>query len=64
MDILKRVLFSIISALGFTISIIGLMIAMPTIIEWLNSVDGRIQLGVVIFVISCISAYINSYQIF
>ena len=64
MDILKRVLFSIITACGFTASIIGLMIAMPTIIEWLNSVDGRIQLSVVIFIISCTSAYINSYQIF
>ena len=64
MDILKRVLFSIITAFGFATAVISLIIAMPAIIEWLNSLDGRIQLGVFVFMTACVAAYVNSYQLF
>ncbi len=64
MDILKRILISIMAAFVFTATAIGLIVAMPAIIEWANSLDGRIRIGILVFVTVGIAAYINTYQIF
>lgn len=64
MDILKRVLISMMAAFVFTAAAIGLIVGMPVIIEWVNSLDGRIQIGVLVFMTVGIAAYINTYQLF
>ena len=64
MDILKRILISIVAAFVFTAAGIGLIVGIPVIIDWFNSLDGRFQLGVIAFVTVGIAAYVNTYQIF
>lgn len=64
MDILKRVLISIMIAFVFTATAIGLIVGLPVIVNWFNSLDGRFQLSIIAFVTVSIAAYVNTYQIF